>query len=460
MIKKIKWNNHAILGSLELDFTKADGSVYNTIILAGENGTGKTTVLETLANFLDGKSFEPFEYIEYTIPIGEYQIKQTNNAQQASSGYHLRKNLNNTNSPWQEIIKGKSHPSPALDFLQDREDIRSYGFAYSKARSGFKASAIKTTTTLQLDSEKFTSDSKDDFTDIKQLLVDLSAQDNASIAKIAKIQKVSYEEFAPQSKIQRFRKAFNDFLDNIQFLEVDEESAAEKEIIFTKNGNRIKIDDLSTGEKQIVYRGALLLRNSRAINNGIALIDEPELSMHPQWQQKVLNYYRKLFTSNSGQSVQTIIATHSEYVLRSALEDQENVLIVVLTSNNGVIEQKRITAPTNLPTITAAETNYLAFDIVSPDYHIQLYGHLQNITGNFYVTECDDYIARQTTIYDPAIHAKNYTYTDRSGNIKSYQTLPTYIRNSIDHPDPTHNYTLQELRTSIELLINLCRHAT
>ena len=52
MIKKIKWHNHAILGNLELDFTKPDGTIYDTIVLAGENGTGKTTVLETLSNYL------------------------------------------------------------------------------------------------------------------------------------------------------------------------------------------------------------------------------------------------------------------------------------------------------------------------------------------------------------------------------------------------------------------------
>ena len=41
MIKKIKWNNHPIIGNLELDFTKPDGTPYNTIVIAGENGSGK-----------------------------------------------------------------------------------------------------------------------------------------------------------------------------------------------------------------------------------------------------------------------------------------------------------------------------------------------------------------------------------------------------------------------------------
>ena len=36
-------------------------------------------------------------------------------------------------------------------------------------------------------------------------------------------------------------------------------------------------------------------------------------------------------------------------------------------------------------------------------------------------------------------------------------TLSTYIRNAIGHPDPTRTFTHQELRNSIELLIKLCR---
>ena len=44
MIKKIKWKEHPILGNLELDFCKKDNICYNTIILAGENGTGKRCI--------------------------------------------------------------------------------------------------------------------------------------------------------------------------------------------------------------------------------------------------------------------------------------------------------------------------------------------------------------------------------------------------------------------------------
>jgi len=38
-----------------------------------------------------------------------------------------------------------------------------------------------------------------------------------------------------------------------------------------------------------------MLKNIRSLDGGIVLIDEPELSMHPKWQQKVLEFYRNLF---------------------------------------------------------------------------------------------------------------------------------------------------------------------
>ena len=67
-IRKVKWANHPILGDLELNFINpVTNKPYSTIVLAGENGTGKTTILETLNTFLSIGSFEPFDAIEYEV---------------------------------------------------------------------------------------------------------------------------------------------------------------------------------------------------------------------------------------------------------------------------------------------------------------------------------------------------------------------------------------------------------
>lgn len=453
MLKKVKWNNHDVLGDLELDFTKADGSIYNTIVLAGENGTGKTTILETLATFLNLGSIEGFEYINYMANGKSYTVTPESD-RNSKFGFHFRKN--ESDGTTQTIHSNRNNNFQSID--SDLEDLRHYGFSYSKARSGFNTQKVKSVTIQQLDSEKYENDSHDDFTFIKQLIVDIDAQDNSEWMRITKFGiETSFEKFKLTSKMYRFEKAFNDFFNTLKLKSVDNTNREEIKIVFEKHGREISIDGLSTGEKQIVFRGAHLLKNINSMSGGIALIDEPELSMHPKWQQKILQYYRSLFNKNGSQDVQMIIATHSEYVLRSALEDRDNVLIIVLSDDNARIHSKNITAPTILPTITLAETNYLAFGILSVDYHIELYGYLQNKTGNPSVKNCDNYIISQTALYNPILHAKRSSFIDRNGRVVNYQTLPTYIRNSIDHPDPMRNYTQEELKCSTELLIELCR---
>jgi predicted ATP-binding protein involved in virulence len=262
----------------------------------------------------------------------------------------------------------------------------------------------------------------------------------------------SFEEFRKNAKLFRFEHAFNEFFDRLKFKEIDETNASEKKIVFEKGSKDISVDELSTGEKQIVFRGTQLLRNINSVRDGVVLIDEPELSMHPRWQEKILDYYRNLFLKDSHQVAQLIFATHSEYVIKRALQDRANVLIVVLKEENGEIIPEKITAPSVLPSITAAETNYLAFNIVSVDYHIQLYGYLQSITQNTRIKDCDTYIKNHPS-YDVNKHSKVSGF-----NSTQYDTLCTYIRNAIDHPDSGNMFTKDELKTSTELLIEMCKN--
>lgn len=73
-----------------------------------------------------------------------------------------------------------------------------------------------------------------------------------------------------------------------------------KEIVFRKCGKEISIDALSSGEKQVVYRGCFLLKDANATRGAFVFIDEPEISLHPLWQQKVLDYYKAMFTDATG----------------------------------------------------------------------------------------------------------------------------------------------------------------
>ena len=448
MIKKVKWKEHPILGNLELDFTKEDGSIYNTIVFAGENGTGKTTILENLSEFLNLGAIEYVDYIEYLVNGVEYSLCPQDDFHGAKFGFHKRKNK--AIGEIVNISNGK-HNEPKK-VLEDLEDIRAYGCAYSKARSGFETNRVTSTTTQQLDRESYENDEKQDFTSIKQLIVDVQTQDSSEWWNIAGNEdKPSFEEFKKQSKIFRFEKAFNEFFDTISFKKIDNNDPTEKRILFEKHGKEISIDQLSTGEKQIVFRGAHLLKNAKNLSNGTVLIDEPEMSMHPKWQEKILSYYRNLFTNGGAQNTQMMFATHSNYVLKSSLEDKDNVLVIILQDKDGTINAKKVNSSFILPTITAAEVNYWAFNIISVDYHIQLYGYLQGKENKLTVKDCDDFIFNHMR-FNASMHGKVSTH-----NKTTYQTLPTFVRNSIDHPATSAAYTSEELKTSLELLIELCK---
>lgn len=446
MIRKIKWKNHKVLGNLELDFSRSAGGIYNTIVLAGENGSGKTTILENISKYLTLEISQSVEYWEYETSEGNFRISPLNGENLC---FHRRVNLK-TNV--EEIIRRDRVNNPDA-LKKDTSDIRSYGCLYSKSRSGFNTKPVKSTTTEKLDSNKYDSDSNEDFTSIKQLIIDIHAQDTDDYyQENSNGKSMSMSDFQKKSRMYRFKKAFSHFFDGtIEFSKIDRASTNEMQILFEKHGMSITIDELSTGEKQIIFRGSMLLKNNNAMENGCVLIDEPELSMHPSWQVKILDYYRNLFRDASNkQTVQMIFATHSEYVIRSAMNDRENVLVIVLKNNDTEIVANKIDVPQVLPIITAAETNYIAFKIASSDYHILLYGHLQEKIGCTSIKDCDNYIIQRPE-YDSNKHEKIYTHSRTT-----YKSLPTYIRNSIHHPDSQHHFSEDELIVSIELMKKLC----
>jgi predicted ATP-dependent endonuclease of OLD family len=97
---------------------------------------------------------------------------------------------------------------------------------------------------------------------------------------------------------------------------------------FIKNGKPISIKDFSSGESEIIFRSFDLLKNEN-IDGNIVLIDEPEVHLHPSLQQKIYKFYKRILSNNEQQTNQLFIATHSEYLLKSAINDP-NTLVLTL----------------------------------------------------------------------------------------------------------------------------------
>ena len=54
-LRKVSFSNHPILGNLALDFCDAQGNAVDTVLIAGENGVGKSTLLDMLYLITSGQ---------------------------------------------------------------------------------------------------------------------------------------------------------------------------------------------------------------------------------------------------------------------------------------------------------------------------------------------------------------------------------------------------------------------
>ena len=64
-IRKIQFIDHPILKDVELDFVGTDGKEVDTVIFAGENGCGKSTIINELYSSILG---------QFVSNITEYEI--------------------------------------------------------------------------------------------------------------------------------------------------------------------------------------------------------------------------------------------------------------------------------------------------------------------------------------------------------------------------------------------------
>ncbi|WP_259562372.1 MULTISPECIES: ATP-binding protein, partial [Klebsiella] len=93
-------------------------------------------------------------------------------------------------------------------------------------------------------------------------------------------------------------------------------------VVMTKDGRVIGLDELSSGEKQLlIILGETLLQHSEHV---IYIADEPELSLHVIWQEQLIGAITKI-----NPNAQIIFATHSPDIVgvaQDAIIDMEDLV--------------------------------------------------------------------------------------------------------------------------------------
>ena len=146
-----------------------------------------------------------------------------------------------------------------------------------------------------------------------------------------------------QAQAQNFKLAklcFSLLNDQFSFSRV---LAASNEIMINTPNGEIYYEYLSSGFKSIISILFGIIKEIEfrfkdpGINasdfDGIILIDEIELHLHPEWQEKVIDVLIKAFPK-----VQFFISTHSPHVIQNAAPNQ----IIALRFENQMIVQRRL----------------------------------------------------------------------------------------------------------------------
>lgn len=104
--------------------------------------------------------------------------------------------------------------------------------------------------------------------------------------------------------INKFIETMNHFLnDTGKSIEIDNIGALK---IKKPNGDKVSIEALSSGERQLIVMFSHLIFKNESNPSGIFIIDEPELSLHIDWQKDFIRY-----ATDSNPNTQLILATHS-----------------------------------------------------------------------------------------------------------------------------------------------------
>ncbi|NLT01207.1 MAG: AAA family ATPase [Acholeplasmataceae bacterium] len=117
------------------------------------------------------------------------------------------------------------------------------------------------------------------------------------------------------------------------------------EILLTKEGKEFYINQASSGEKEII--NFLLGVFAFNINNGIIIIDEPELHLHPRWQNVLLDLFIELSTLTKNQF---ILSTHSPTFINDKsynhifriYKDENNASKEITLKDNGTFKLRDI----------------------------------------------------------------------------------------------------------------------
>lgn len=341
-IKNIHLVNYRGMEDLTVEF----GPGVNLVI--GDNGAGKTSLLSGISLMLS----RLFGFIGglHTLTIEKKDVRMTSTSLGEATGnakYHTPVEIEYDLEAWDEDYHDKCQKnhedspvelsaSPAAGkmktLVEDNDSILPLLNYQEDQRNGIRTEA-KTTTQFAIEKPERRQGYQDCFSSSHTF----EAMEKWSL--YMEFYKAQSGREAQEYGI--FKGIVSKFIKEIEKEEKDpcvRFSIKQMQLTYSDGDNEQPIRLLSAGYQSILclimelaYRTALLNPRLEKLENleGVVLIDEIDMHLHPKWQWKVLGALQSTFPK-----VQFIVATHSPIVISSA----ENAQLLLMRSPNEVEE--------------------------------------------------------------------------------------------------------------------------
>lgn len=451
-IKKVNIQNFRLFEKIEIDDINIpdnnnDGS--GLTILVGENGCGKTTILDAI-------SFSLLEYKSET-----YNISDLNDINRKTSinvfsdkpfevlGLmpNVRFNSIGFNFNGGFRSKGTSNylsstlvsdllfiPEDKNKFITNNTDLR------MKINNPYRGKRFNETDILYLEKNRLSQTKTGTFNNTRfdRIMEDLNYQYNKNQSEKIDINKNLYSIIGNESiKNENLKNAITKFkeISNVELhLDfIDNYKPFNKAMFAVKKDNlqHIELSNTGSGYEMIFALIYSYYMSEQTKKNMIILIDEPELHLHPNIQLKFVDFLLEISKTH-----QIIITTHSPLLVKQ-LCYCDNIKTMVLKHDKTIssIQERKLNY------VSANEINFIAFGLATEEYHNELYEELKNKFGNgLDIKEFD-----------------NQFFINTKGEVKSSPwkgnpnqvSIHTYIRNKIHHRKENGIATYDELFNSI-----------
>jgi|JI10StandDraft_1071094.scaffolds.fasta_scaffold232510_2 predicted ATP-binding protein involved in virulence len=417
-LKRLALNDFRGFSKLQLEF---DNSL---TVFIGENGSGKTTILDALAGFLD--FFILQIYPRYKFKYDRYSkadIKNDSEIQASVNELEFSVNeetlrLGSHFTDKTDLIVRFEEPSQdwSTEFLQDLSRKEIVNQTEKKPIHKINLPIIVYYPSLLIEKkqpEKSTLD-VDKYSNYDDSLSGYSLNFEKFKEWFRWQQNIETEE--GDNKLLSFiKKAILQILnDDSQVFSDIRISWKNKEVpegeMAIKKGNSYLYDyQLSSGEKSLLTKVGDLARRlciaNRHLDNphhgkGIVLIDEIDTHLHPKWQRKIIPKLREIFPN-----IQFVVTTHSPMVVQNL--DKENIRIL---REGNIIQSKPV---------KGRDINSVSFDIFGVEKHPIEQQDLLNL-----MRKCFDLIDEGKTGDAKSILAKLIeVWGEEDGNIVELKTL-------------------------------------